>query len=397
MQFSLIKNAAAYTAMLPNAEAMAVHLAERPFVPVLETLISSAGFVPNLTTGELVTPIAGGYSFTVRIDEKMLPSSAVCAAVDAATAEFKEANDLESLDAEQRGQIRERIYMELVKRALTKSPTYCNCFYYEEDNLLIIPTSSKALAQSIMGMVIQCVGSVKTSTIWVAGVKGGLTARLKKYLGDPGIEDYGQIDAFGLFSVGDAIVMKNKSEKVAYDVKNLDGAKAGLREALNGEFEVENMKLVFNGVEMKLTHDFKLRSIRFIEELTEEEAGERYGDEADTAHMWRCEAGIQLMMMANVFRELCDMFEYKPLGDGEKITHSQQRVASEDMSDEIDSLYEIAKSYVVEERKVSISGVQRKLKIGYNRAARIVERLEQEGVVTAMNTNGSREVIQPQF
>ncbi len=62
---------------------------------------------------------------------------------------------------------------------------------------------------------------------------------------------------------------------------------------------------------------------------------------------------------------------------------------------ESDPLYDEALAFVTETRKASISSVQRKLRIGYNRAARLIEDMEASGVVTAMNTNGSREVLAP--
>ncbi|MNE23974.1 DNA translocase FtsK [compost metagenome] len=62
---------------------------------------------------------------------------------------------------------------------------------------------------------------------------------------------------------------------------------------------------------------------------------------------------------------------------------------------EEDPLYDEAVRFVTESRRASISAVQRKLKIGYNRAARMIEAMEMAGVVTPMNTNGSREVIAP--
>lgn len=58
-----------------------------------------------------------------------------------------------------------------------------------------------------------------------------------------------------------------------------------------------------------------------------------------------------------------------------------------------DELYDQAVMIVTESRKASISLVQRKLKIGYNRAARLIERMEDEGVVSVMQSNGTREVI----
>ncbi|MNV88078.1 DNA translocase FtsK [compost metagenome] len=60
--------------------------------------------------------------------------------------------------------------------------------------------------------------------------------------------------------------------------------------------------------------------------------------------------------------------------------------------DEPDALYDEAVAFVRESGRASISAVQRKLKIGYNRAARMIERMELDNVITPMNSNGSREV-----
>ena len=64
-------------------------------------------------------------------------------------------------------------------------------------------------------------------------------------------------------------------------------------------------------------------------------------------------------------------------------------------SDETDELYDEAVSFVIESRRASISAVQRKLRIGYNRAARLIENMEEAGLVSEMSSNGSREVLIP--
>jgi S-DNA-T family DNA segregation ATPase FtsK/SpoIIIE len=64
-------------------------------------------------------------------------------------------------------------------------------------------------------------------------------------------------------------------------------------------------------------------------------------------------------------------------------------------SEEDDSLYDEAVAFVTETRKASISSVQRKLRIGYNRAARMIETMEAAGVVSSMGSNGQREVLAP--
>ena len=60
-----------------------------------------------------------------------------------------------------------------------------------------------------------------------------------------------------------------------------------------------------------------------------------------------------------------------------------------------DALYDEAVAFVIESRRASISSVQRKFRIGYNRSARLIEAMEQAGVVSTMNTNGGREVLVP--
>jgi len=60
---------------------------------------------------------------------------------------------------------------------------------------------------------------------------------------------------------------------------------------------------------------------------------------------------------------------------------------------ELDELYEEAKEIILSEQKTSISYLQRRLKIGYNRAATIIEQMEQMGVLSPMNAKGQRDIL----
>ena len=62
---------------------------------------------------------------------------------------------------------------------------------------------------------------------------------------------------------------------------------------------------------------------------------------------------------------------------------------------EQDELYDQAVAYVTQSRRASISSVQRQLRVGYNRAARLVEEMEAAGVVSPPEHNGQREVLAP--
>ncbi|MCF6173104.1 MAG: DNA translocase FtsK, partial [Campylobacteraceae bacterium] len=63
------------------------------------------------------------------------------------------------------------------------------------------------------------------------------------------------------------------------------------------------------------------------------------------------------------------------------------------IDDDIDELFEDARNIVINEKKCSISYIQRRLQIGYNRAARIVEQLEATGILSSANSKGQREIL----
>ncbi len=87
--------------------------------------------------------------------------------------------------------------------------------------------------------------------------------------------------------------------------------------------------------------------------------------------------------------------DVQSLGDGRVVGESGLPEDSEIAEGDYDELYDKAVAIVTESRRASISGVQRRLKIGYNRAARLIEMMESEGIVSAQQHNGNREVLAP--
>ncbi|WP_414674545.1 DNA translocase FtsK [Luteibacter sp.] len=87
--------------------------------------------------------------------------------------------------------------------------------------------------------------------------------------------------------------------------------------------------------------------------------------------------------------------EVQSTSDGKIINDSGLPQDAEGDGDSDNALYDRAVRVVTETRRASISGVQRHLRIGYNRAARLVEQMEQDGIVSAPQHNGNREVLAP--
>ena len=87
--------------------------------------------------------------------------------------------------------------------------------------------------------------------------------------------------------------------------------------------------------------------------------------------------------------------EVQPTGDGKFISDAGLPMDGEEGGDAEAALYDKAVAIVTQTRRASVSGVQRHLRIGYNRAARLVEQMERDGVVSAPQHNGNREVLAP--
>lgn len=390
----LIKNAIVYRASLPNAEALAAHLAEKPFTPVLESHFSSSGFIPHPTTKELVSLFPGGYAFRMRLDAKPISKRAI----DLATHEKVQAQQAEhdrELTREEVDAIKVALVEEAVKTTLPER-TELDAYYHVESRTLLLPTTSKEVSSRLLFMLVEACGAIETSTIHVSNIKGGLTTRLQDYFSNDNSE------AFDGFKLGDSVVMKGKQGRASFDLDNLDHAKAGLLEALGTEMQAERLELCHaDTVNFKLTKDFHLRGISFIADESADEV-----DIEDATELWQHHAGMQVLLLVATVQALCDLFGYQEKatttaldpeqpGADTTVFVTSAATASEALDDEAkDPLYDDAVGFVRESGRASISVVQRKLLIGYNRAARMVEEMERQGVVTPMNSNGAREVIQ---
>ena len=373
----LIKNAIVYRASLPDAKALAMHLAEKPFTPVLESHQSSCGFIQHPTTKELVSQFPGGYAFRMRLDAKPISKRAI----DLATWEKVQAQQEElgrELVREEVDAIKVALVEEAVKTTLPERAEL-DAYYHIESRTLLVPTTSKDMASRMLLMLIEACGAVETSTIHVSNIKGGLTTRLQDYFGNDNSE------AFDGFKLGDSVVMKGSQGRASFDLDNLDHARAGLLEALKAEMQAERLELCHaDTVNFKLTKDFHLRGISFIADESAEEV-----DIEDATELWRHHAGMQVLLLVATVQALCDLFGYQ---EKEAATSGEQATVATE-TDEADQLYSDAVAFVRESGRASISAVQRKLKIGYNRAARMIEEMERQGIVTPMASDGSRSVI----
>ena len=296
MKLSKFRSAIVYRATLPSIEAVEGHLLELPYSDIGETELSRAAFVPNPVTGELVTPLTGGYAIVIRHDQKILPAQVVVRETQ------ERVNEIELLRGEkvkrvERRQIADQVKVDLCKKAFVKSSLILG-LYNSADNLLVINTSNKNIASLACGLLIKVIGSVKTETIHISDIKNGLTTRLQNHLA-------GNSEAFDGFAVGDYIQLSrhaDQKETIRYSAAH-NSVSAEIIESLNSGFTVDQMELVGAGMHFLLTENFHFRLID-TQDFT-------FNPEDDHAYQWRHQAGADLFQFSKVVNGLCDLLSYK--------------------------------------------------------------------------------------
>lgn len=375
-----IKNAITYKAQLPAAEHLRQNLATMPFAELTRLQWDSLGFVKIAAADDYVVEVPGGLVFAIRYDKKAITPKLINSETEKRIAKL-EANECRKVGRKERLAIKETTTDELVAKALTETVAVVHCLYDIEEQLLYLPVSNKQLADRIISRLIHAVGSLRTQTINISDIKMGLTTRLRDWLD-------GKEEAFGdQLTMGQSVMVtrttSESSESIAFVMDDLAQADSGLREALDTDFQVNHIRMSCGILGFKLTSDFHLKGISFDVE-PDPEAGD------DFLSLFKHEAGIQIIALRQVIKALCDLLGYQP---PEQEEPHPANVWPAREGDEDDPAYQQAAELVIREQRASIAMVQRVLRIGYNRAARLVETMEKFGIVTPMQPDGNRLVL----
>lgn len=370
MSQAKINNALIYNVEIPPVETLEEKLKEALFSDLTEVQVSSVGFVEFPYTQELVTKIQGGFVINLRLDEKIIPAAAVQRELNQRIKDRQSAFPVKKAEKQQ---MKEAIHSEFAKTALSTTKII-TAYYYEESKRLFVSTVSEKHAQYVLSLLIRVCGSIKSSTLHVSSFKFGLTTQLKSFLD-------GDNDAFGaLGACNDCKLTRKLERKETINFTNIDDFDdTDIRLKLDEHYEVEHIGLNFGDTTFKLTSDFKIKSISW------EEVGDQAQDDESEAQVWKEDAAMKIFSLNKFTETLLSV-----LSPDEK----PKPVAT--IPDEhSDFLYEDVVKFVIESRRCSISNIQRKFKIGYNRAARIVELMEDNGTVSSVVSNGTREVLAP--
>ncbi|VFR80982.1 DNA recombination-dependent growth factor C [plant metagenome] len=372
------RNASVYRlaeAWQPGPAALAEQLAAAPFTPCGTMEAESVGWVSPAPDTDLVYDSAGHYLLTLRIEQRVMPAAAVNLMVRERAAKLEEQQGFKP-GKRQMKEIKEAVRDEMLPQAFRQQKDV-RVWIDTRGRTLVVDSASPAQCDVVMGILGKCVDPFPVEPFQV---QSNPALSMTAWLQSDAAPDTFTIDTdVELRSAGDAGAV------VRYQRQAVDPSE--VTHHINGGKQVTLLGLTWNDrVAFLLDDGLHLKRIVALDLLTQAQ------DRAGRAESEQFAADFNLM--AGELSGLIGDLTYS-LG-GLRLDLAQQAEAAEqevaDHADQ-DELLHQARDVVIAHDRASISLIQRSLRIGYNRAARLLETLEKLNVVSPMNSDGTRAVL----
>ena len=350
-------------------------LKEFAFTPCGSQDLKRIGWVPPLRIVDaesMVLAGAGRVLITLKREEKILPAASVNKLLNQKVSEIEAAQD-RKVKKKEKDALKEDIVQSLLPRCLTKE-SVMNGYLSLADKTLVIDSTSDNQANEFMALLRKSIGSLPAVCVQ-SNTPFDIT--MTNWL-------QGQVEPIG-FSIGNDAKLSSILNSGKVTLKDEELFSDEVLAHLAADKLVTEIRLQREGtVSFSLNDSFELKRLKWAEELKDQH------DDLDVEDIAaRMDADFALMAgeLDKVVAQLFDVMKVERQLDGVAPTLS----AAAD--EKVDDLYPHAVTFIQETRRCSVSALQRKYKIGYNRAVRIVDNLEQAGLVSAPDHSGAREVL----
>lgn len=370
---------------VPEAARLESGLEAYAFTPCGPTQAMSRGFVPprGEDHGALVETIGGHWVLAVRTETRILPAAVIKDFVDAKAAAIEEQTGRKPRGRAMR-ELKEECVAELLPKAFTRSST-TRIWIDPKARRIAVGTTNADAMDSILAMLVEAAGTPMNLSHLMT--KLSPTTAMRAWLIDGDAPEPFQIDR-------EAELRQPDGEKAAVRYKHHPLDTDEVRGHLGQGKQPVTLALTYKGrVSFLLTDALHFKRVTTLDLALE--AGAEDGGKAADAF----DADVTLFagevsgLIDAIVEAMGGLYEL-PLETAEKEGGDAAGPAPDAYigNAESDPMYEQAVAVVREHRRASISLVQRYLRIGYNRAARLLERMEADRIVTPMAPDGSREL-----
>lgn len=353
-------------------------LAEQVFKPCGSQEPSRIGWVSPLGKGgEMLTHTVGDcIMLCARKQERVLPPAVVNEILEEKILEIEAAGS-RRVYRKERASLKDELIFEMLPKTFTKSS---NLFGYIDTKrqLIFINTASASKAEELLSLLRESIGTLPVVPL---SVESDISFGLTEWLNSPS-------DAPKAFTIGaDCVLQDQADEKNIVRCKHQEMEAAEVSSLLSSGKQVTELALTCRErISFKLDERLSIKSIKF-EDILQDRLDNMESEDAAT--LFDNNFSIMSLELGVFIDDLLWCFGGAQ-ASASPATTTQAPAAAET---EDEPLYNEAVKFVVEKQRGSVSALQRKLRIGYNRSFRMLERMEREGIVSEIRSDGGRTVL----
>lgn len=372
----MFKNAIAYL-VTPGFRIDHEMLERRPAMPCAANEGRTLGFIApcSHSTANLVHHVAGHSLICIETEDRLLPGSVVAEEVETRAIELESQQGYKP-GRKQLRELKERVTDELLPKAFTQKRRTLGVF---AGPYFIVDTSSPARAD----MMIDALRSVlEALPLAMINTQKQITGEMIEWL--LGTTPWGM-------TVDDFVELE-KAEPgkpaIAYKRTTLD--ESDMRRRISDAYVPRKIGITLHDrISFKVDDSLHLKQLAALELMQVDKR--HYDDKAeDMAQVFDADVALMAGELVATYNFLIAQLGGLQETDPDLLTTANNPAQPEDSDDE---LYIEAVAIVIKNQRASISLVQRHLRIGYNRAARLIEDMENAGIVSRMDSAGSRKVL----
>lgn len=310
-------------------------------------------------------------------EHKILPATGINQKVTDKV-DLIEAEQSRKVYKKEKDQIRDEVLQEYLPKALSKrSATYAAIDL--KDGFIYVDASTHKQAEALLSTLREAIGSLPVRPV---SVKIAPTATLTDWVKN-------QNPTHGFYIRSDCEMRTTSEDSAVAKFTNEDLGSTEVLHHLEAGKIITRLSLAYEDKLGFVLHDkLQLKSLR-MEDVLLDKAMQDGGD--DSASQFTATFAMWILTLRSLIPALLEALggEEIPTGIG---TGSEAETSTTSAASPVD-LYPSAEQFVISSQRASISALQRKLKVGYNVAARLIEQMESNGVVSAPSTNGARTVL----